>query len=69
MKKITITQRALIQRINRALKKDLEILKSDRRGGYVRVDLERNIIIEEDVDLAAKAKKLSVLKAWETFNG
>lgn len=69
MKKITITQRALIQRINRVLKKDLETLKSDRRGGYMHVDLNRNAIIEEDVDLMAKAKELSVLKAWEAFNG
>lgn len=67
MKKQAITRRALIQRINRALAKDGEILRSDRRGGYMRVDLSRNYVIETDVDLAAKGTKLSVLKPWETL--
>jgi hypothetical protein len=67
MKKKPVTQRALVQRINRALAKDGEILRSDRRGGYMRVDLSRNYVIEEDVDLAAKGTKLAVLKPWETL--
>lgn len=67
MKKKAVTQRALMQRINRALAKDGETLRSDRRGGYMRIDLSRNSVIEMDVDLAEIAAKLSVLKPWETF--
>ncbi len=67
MKKVAVTQRALVQRINRALAKEGEILRSDRRGGYMRIDLSRDSVIEMDVDLAAVGKKLSVIKAWETF--
>jgi hypothetical protein len=67
MKKVSVTQRALVQRINRALMKDGETLRSDRRGGYMRIDLSRNFVIDDDVDLAEMAAKLSVLKAWETF--
>jgi hypothetical protein len=67
MKKVSVTQRALVQRINRALMKDGETLRSDRRGRYMRIDLSRNSVIEMDVDLAEVGKNLSVLKAWETF--
>jgi hypothetical protein len=60
-----VTYRAIIQRINRALKKDQEALKSDRRGAYMRIDLSHNAVIELNVNISEMAKELKVLKPWE----
>jgi hypothetical protein len=68
--KAKVTQRALIQRINRALLKDDEMLRYDRRdGSYMHINIPIGFCIEQDVNINALAKKLKVLKPWETTEG
>jgi hypothetical protein len=65
--KTRVTQRALIQRINRVLLKDEEMLRYDRRDkSYMHVNIPVGFCVEQDVNLNALAKKLKVLKPWET---
>jgi hypothetical protein len=67
-KKIHVSRRALVQRINRALRADGKILASPRgRGGgdpYL-VDVEHGRVVQANVDLAALGRKLGVVKSWE----
>jgi hypothetical protein len=70
--KVQITERALIQRINRKLAKDMEQLKTARTesverdvGKYFVLDLHRNAIIQTNVDPEELGRKIEVLQAWE----
>ena len=70
--KVPVTMRALIQRINRALKQDNEILKTARGerlrqgvGDYYVLDLSGNFILNKDVDPVAMARDMEVLQPWE----
>jgi hypothetical protein len=67
--KVPITQRALIQRLNRVLAKRHERVCYDRRNGsYMHtggVDSRNGFLIQQDVNLNALAKELGVLKPWE----
>ncbi len=70
--KVPVSMRALIQRINRKLKPELEALKITRGnqwrpelGDYYVVDLNRNSIIRKDVDPEKIARELGVLRDWE----
>jgi hypothetical protein len=69
---VPVTTRALLQRINRALKKDDEMLKTTRGergrsdlGDYYVLDLNRNFVTRHDVDPEALGRKLGVLKDFE----
>ncbi len=69
---VPVSQRALLQRINRALAKDEEMVKRLRgekweheMGRYFKVDFNRNFVLEKHVDLEATAKELGVIKPWE----
>ncbi len=65
---LAVSKRALVQRINRQLRKQDEMLKAGRganAGEYYRVDTDRNFLIEEDVDLAKLGRELGVLAAYE----
>jgi len=65
---IEISQRALIGRIERALRKQNQRLRVDRRGGDIRhiiIDTKKQTVIETDVDLEKLARKLDVLQPWE----
>jgi hypothetical protein len=65
---LAVSKRALVQRINRQLRKQDEKLKGARganAGEYRRVDTDRNFLIEEDVDLEALGRELGVLAAYE----
>ena len=69
--KVAITQRALIQRLNRVLAKRHERVCYDRRNGsYMHTggvnSSKHGFLIEQDVNLNAMAKELGVLKPWET---
>ena len=73
-KPIPIGKRALIQRINRKLAEEQKMLRSMRGkfstpkfGEYAVVDLQRECIGEHHVDLGKMARKLGVLKPWETY--
>jgi hypothetical protein len=67
-----VTKRALLQRINRALRKREEMVRTLRGerwrndlGDYFRIDLSRNVILEKHVDLRELGHRLKVLQAWE----
>ena len=75
MDRVSISKRALMQRIQRVLAKEMGILKttrggeSDRKelGDYYTVDLNRNRIIQTHIDLESYGRELKVLKPWEKF--
>lgn len=74
VKFVPITERALVQRLRRALKKDGERLLvnrgrqhtgyGDNVGEYYIVD-GRQIMTDHDVDLKALATELGVIHPWE----
>jgi len=71
-----VTKRALFQRINRALQKDGEQLKTSRGmqayldvGTYYAIDISRNFISRKEVDLEALGRELGVLKPYEIVAG
>jgi hypothetical protein len=73
-RKVMISERALFQRLKRALAKDDELLKKSRpREGYNQlgdfyvVDLQGGYIVEKDVDLEALAREKGVLAKWEAL--
>lgn len=70
--KVPVTMRAVIARINRKLKPDLEALKISRSarlrfdvGQYYIVDYRINAIQHHNVDPEAMARELDCLAAWE----
>jgi hypothetical protein len=70
--KVGVTTRAVIQRINRKLADQDEALKTARSermrqqvGDYYVLDLRINGILHHDVDPAAMAREMGLLKAWE----
>lgn len=69
--KVAVSERALIQRINRKLAPDLEQLKKNRSpgnelGDYYVLDLNRNFVTAQNVDPEALGRELGVLAEWET---
>jgi hypothetical protein len=67
-KKLGVSTRAIIQRINRKLKPDDEMLKAGRgrlAGRYYIINSRRNQIMNENVGLEALGRKLGALEAWE----
>ena len=69
---VPITTRALVQRINRALAEDDEVLKAPRGekalqelGQYYVLDFNRNAVTRKDVDIEELGRSLGVLKAFE----
>jgi len=70
---VTVTKRAIMQRINRALAKQGELLRANRSssyqhdlGHYYVIDLRLNAVVGKDVDLTELGKELGVLKDWES---
>lgn len=70
--KAPVTMRAIIQRINRKLKSENEMLKATRGermllecGPFYIVDFGINAVMRKDVDPESVARKLGVLKPWE----
>jgi hypothetical protein len=71
-KQVGITMRALVQRINRKLAQQDEVLRAIRGerakqdlGDYAVINISRNSVSRHDVDVVALAKELDVLKKWE----
>jgi hypothetical protein len=67
-KKMPVSERAAVQRINRALKHNDQILKKGRgriRGQYYLVDFKHNWVVHENVGIPALAGELGVLGKWE----
>jgi hypothetical protein len=68
MAKLGVSARAVIQRINRKLKPDDEVLKAGRgrlAGQYYIINFNRNWLVHEDVDLEALGRELGALEPWE----
>ena len=73
--KVPVTNRALIQRINRALVPQNQVLRARRGSGgwspdvgdYFTIDLEQKAIARTNLDLVEFARKLGVLDPWETL--
>ena len=70
--RLRITARASYQRINRKLRQDGEQLRTARSqsvehvvGRYFIVDVCRNFIAAQHVDLEALGRELGVIKPWE----
>jgi hypothetical protein len=73
-KKVLISERALTQRLNRALADDDIVVKKSRPregynelGDFYLISLKRNFIVETDVDIEALARKKGVLAKWEAL--
>jgi len=72
--KVPVSVKALVQRINRRLKDDEQILKKSR-GARARLDLgewyvlnwNRNLIVDKRVDPEELARELGVLHEWEVL--
>lgn len=69
-----LSRRAVIQRVNRILKPRMEALRtwrtSDIRykaGDLYHLDLNRNCILNLNVDLEDFARKLGAMQKWETI--
>jgi hypothetical protein len=69
---IPVTIRALLQRINRSLAKNDQILKATRgtqmrrdAGEFFILDLSRNEVLTKDVDPQVLGRELGVLKDYE----
>lgn len=74
LRKVPVTLRAVIQRINRKLAPDNEVLKAARGarmqqevGDYYIVDFSKNAVTRMDADPEKLARELGVLKDWETL--
>jgi hypothetical protein len=69
--KVPISERALIQRINRVLTKRNEVLKTTRNKSLQAVSLGRYFIVnsnglkQKNIDLEDYARTLDVLQSWE----
>jgi hypothetical protein len=65
---IDVSYRALLGRIERALRAHGQQLRADRRRGGVShflIDTKKRAIVEVNVDIEKLARKLDVLQPWE----
>lgn len=71
--RVPITEKALYQRINRKLRSQGKVLKRARGrvektlGQYYVVNVERNFVAQQDVDIVELARELGVMAAWESL--
>lgn len=73
--KIPVSPRALIQRINRKLRDENEVVRAARGerakqqlGDFYRLDVDRNAVVQTDVDLEELGRELGVLSAAEVLD-
>jgi len=71
--KVPVTERALVQRINRKLKQDWKRLCTGRNessylGRYYVVDTHRNTVLNFRIELETYARDLGVLQGWEALS-
>lgn len=73
-KKIPVSEKAVLARVNRRLDRDDQAVKKTRRksivsyiGEYTRVDYRRGGVVENHVDLEALAREVGALEPWETM--
>lgn len=74
-KKVKISERAMVQRINRALAKEDQKLRKGRGrwasdlGEYYVVDIRQNAVVASNVDVGKLAKDLGCLAGYEEVEG
>jgi len=73
---VPVTQRALMQRLNRALRPRDEMVRQARGdrarqdlGDFYVVDAHRNVVVRQGIDLEAFAREMGVLKGYERLVG
>ncbi len=69
---VVVSERALILRLNRVLARDGRVLKKARGwnaiqhlGALYVLDIYRNVVVDQDVDLEDMAKEYRVLQKFE----
>jgi hypothetical protein len=69
---VPVTRSALIQRINRTLRKQDKLLKTTRGGEAIHdlgefyvLDVQHNRVIDTQVDVEALGRKVGCLRPWE----
>jgi len=75
LKRIPVSERALLARLNRHLRNRGKVIKKCRYwsrdhftlGDYFAVDLYRNVIIAHHIDLSDWAKNRGVIKDYESL--
>lgn len=73
MTKVMVSERALIQRINRKLSKESKVLKTAREksvgfqstGRFYIIDDSRNLVATTDIKLEKLGRELKVLRPYE----
>lgn len=73
--KVSVTYRAILQRMNRVLKKQnrqiwscrVGHLQYDKLGDYYIIDTEQNCLVEMKVDVFRLAQELKVIKPYEVL--
>ncbi|HTV59602.1 MAG TPA: hypothetical protein VMJ93_12095 [Verrucomicrobiae bacterium] len=75
-KRVSVTERALMQRINRKLHEEGRCVKKTRGerawtelGACYVLDCEGNYIVEHHVDVEDLGRELEVLRDWEVLKG
>lgn len=70
--RVPVSERAILQRINRKLKSGWKQLKTGRGlllertiGRYYVIDIRRNCVTQQYVDVEELARELKVLQSWE----
>ncbi len=71
---VPVTERALLQRINRVLANEGKQLQKARGGtarlelgDYYSVNVRRNFVVQKDVDLEELGRKLNSLRPYESL--
>jgi hypothetical protein len=71
---VPVSERALVQRIGRALAKDGEQLRKVRAegarlelGDYYTLNVSRNFVVQKDVDIEELGRQLQVLRPYESL--
>jgi hypothetical protein len=75
--KVQVTTRALVQRIDRLLAKDGQMLKKTRKksrwfsetGEYFIINFKQNAIVAKDIKLEKLGRELGALKDYEKLEG
>jgi len=72
--RVPVTERALVQRLNRSLAADGMQLKKTvgarafaTLGDYYVVDISRNFVVEKEIDIESLGRKRKVLAEWEVL--
>jgi hypothetical protein len=68
---VAIKRRALLLRLERALKRDGYKIRVDRTGRqtrYLLIDATKNDLLEVDLDIEAYAKKIGAMEPWEVLS-